>query len=459
MWRTIAKFPSTDGGVDLVYFPKQQLRWLAIELSGAGEVREVQLKGGDKAWTPARQFESWQSVMPAGALPRWLKREQTFWTITGVPVDSEESLVGEDGTVEPFAGSFCVMPFLQVNGKVLTADDFRSSHSLEAGCLPLPTVTWSGHGVRLRITALSSGEAQASTTSVRYRIENPGRETAAVSLALAVRPLQLNPPWQYGGASPIRQAQFAGRELRVNSRPALLALTPPSAVAVAGRESGDVFGWFAGGTLPESREASDADGLVSALLRFDVRVPAGGERDVVVVFPLHAESPLPVTVRDGAGYFRQRYAEQTRAWSTRLGGWQIECPVPNLDKIIRANLAYMLLNRDYAAPQPGPRNYAHAWMRDGSVSTATLLEFGFKREVREYLEWFAPLVRADGFVPFLVESKTGEMPGFARDWKEYDSQGEYVYAVWEYYRHTRCRISQARLPGGAPGAFVFDGAD
>jgi hypothetical protein len=48
-------------------------------------------------------------------------------------------------------------------------------------------------------------------------------------------------------------------------------------------------------------------------------------------------------------------------------------------------------------------------------------------------------VKPDGFVPFLVDAKTGELLGFCRDWKEYDSQGEYVYAVARYYDFTQDR--------------------
>lgn len=112
---------------------------------------------------------------------------------------------------------------------------------------------------------------------------------------------------------------------------------------------------------------------------------------------------------------------------------------------MRSNLAYMLLNEDLKAAQPGPRNYAHAWMRDGAVSTATYLRFGITDVPHDYLEWFTPLVREDGFVPFLVDGVTGKMLGCQRcGWK--------VAARWRLKTFRRGRGGFPTRSGGlAPG--------
>jgi hypothetical protein len=97
----------------------------------------------------------------------------------------------------------------------------------------------------------------------------------------------------------------------------------------------------------------------------------------------------------------------------------------------------MLLNADYAAAQPGPRNYSKAWMRDGALSVLEYLRFGFTDVAKKYLEWFYPLVGRDGFVPFIVNSRNGLAPDWTKDWKEYDSQGQFAFALRTYYDYTR----------------------
>jgi hypothetical protein len=98
---------------------------------------------------------------------------------------------------------------------------------------------------------------------------------------------------------------------------------------------------------------------------------------------------------------------------------------------IHSNLAYILINRDGAAIQPGSRNYARSWIRDGAVTATALLEMGCTQEVREFLRWFARHQFADGKVPCCVDWRGADPVS------EHDSHGELIYAVMQYYRFTR----------------------
>jgi hypothetical protein len=454
-WRRVAAIENAEGGDDLVWFPREFVRFLRIEPDvsrGAVRIAEVGPLSANEMNSLAKQCEAMASQSPPGAFPRWLRREQAFWTITGVSGDVEETLLSEDAAVEPFKGSFSVMPFLVLDGRPppsgaghraslasggpLTWTDFTVSQSLDENSLPIPTVRWEGHGIRLLTTAISHGKAGASATLVRYRVENAGPEARRVRLGLAVRPLQLNPPWQHGGVSPIRKAAWDDGTLSVNGRPAVRLLTKPTAVAAAPGTSGDAYGWFARNRIPAGTSASDANGLITALAAYDLEVPSGGAADVVVSYPLHPETPAPPRAKP-AEFFDKTRAAEARDWKAHLGDWRIRAPIPRLEEIVRSNLAYMLLNRDRFAPEPGPRNYAHAFMRDGAISAATYLRYGLDREAREYVEWFAPLVGKDGFVPFIVDPVEGKPPAYVADWKEYDSQGEFVFTVHLLWRHDK----------------------
>ncbi|MBV9464002.1 MAG: discoidin domain-containing protein, partial [Verrucomicrobiae bacterium] len=437
-WTRAQAISGAGGGTNLVYFTHAQAKALKVDWPPGqpAQIREVEIKSGEEGWNPSRHYESLQTILPTGSLPRWLRRQQTFWTIVGVGSDTEETLIGEEGTVEPYAGSFCVMPFVATGGRVWTSEQFTASHTLEKNFLPIPMVSLASDAVSLSVSAVSYGPAGESSSAVRYRLENPGKEPLKATLGLAVRPLQLNPPWQYGGFSAIKSAKINGQTLELNAKPAIHFLSEPSTIAVGDRNAGDAFAWLATGKLPAGKAAADADGIVSALARYDLEIPAGGTRDVVVVFPLHRTSKAPDFQAHPSTFFDRTRREIGAAWEARLTGWDISCPIPGLADVMRSNLAYMLLNRDKAAAQPGPRNYSKSWMRDGSVSTSTYLKFGFTKEAGEYLRWIGGLVGQDGFVPFLIDPKTDAPPEFTADWREYDSQGEYVYAVAQYFAFT-----------------------
>jgi hypothetical protein len=62
--------------------------------------------------------------------------------------------------------------------------------------------------------------------------------------------------------------------------------------------------------------------------------------------------------------------------------------------------------------------------------SAALLRMGHAQEVRDYIRWYAPHQRADGFVPCCIDSE-------GTDWLvEHDSHGELLALIADYYRFT-----------------------
>ena len=104
-------------------------------------------------------------------------------------------------------------------------------------------------------------------------------------------------------------------------------------------------------------------------------------------------------------------------------GWATEA--------IRAALtatAHILVTRSGPALQPGPRRYTRSWIRDGTIMSAALLRMGRVDEVREFIRWYAPHQRADGFVPCCIDRN-------GPDWLvEHDSHGQLIALIADYYR-------------------------
>jgi hypothetical protein len=99
----------------------------------------------------------------------------------------------------------------------------------------------------------------------------------------------------------------------------------------------------------------------------------------------------------------------------------------------------VLVNRDGAALQPGPRRYTRSWIRDGAIMAGALLRSGQNAEACEFARWYARYQAADGNVPCCVDAK-------GPDWlAEHDSHGELIFAVMDCYRFTRDRDFLAEM--------------
>jgi hypothetical protein len=100
---------------------------------------------------------------------------------------------------------------------------------------------------------------------------------------------------------------------------------------------------------------------------------------------------------------------------------------------IRAALtatAHILVTRAGPALQPGPRRYTRSWIRDGTIMSAALLRMAHREEVLEFVRWYSPYQRADGFVPCCVDRN-------GPDWLvEHDSHGQLITAIADCYLFT-----------------------
>ena len=437
-WRTIYEKGRGGSPLEDIFFSRAEAEKLRILFPGTHResvgIGEIVLKGPDETWNPVRHFEMLSQRLPPGALPGWLRRKQTFWTVTGLPGEREESLIDEQGRIEPSSKSFSLTPLLLVGDNLQTAEDFGVSQGLEKGWAPIPWVKWRKNDLSLTVTALT---VKPGVTVVEYCIENSGTSERDVSLLLAARPLQINPPWQHGGFSPIRDVRWIQnqRSLIVNGREALSTDPAPDFAAVKARDNLDIVERL----IEKARTtdaAGDPDGIASAGLRYDLSIQPGNEKTVYVFFPLKHDPSKPVPASMDHSRFLSLKQEYTALWKEWTGNWDLDLPDQRFEDSIRSNLAYLLINADGSAVQPGSRNYQHSWIRDGAVSATAMLRFGLFDPVRKYLEWFTSHVTDDGFVPFLINAETGESPVWSADWKEYDAFGEYAFLVRQFVEIT-----------------------
>ena len=396
---------------------------VAFGNAACAALRGLALRPDAFSSTPNEFVHSVAADFPRGWYPRYWHREQSYWTPVGTPEGKRRALINEEGMVEVDEAGFSLEPFVLTSAGLVTWADVESSISLAKGGAPLPGVTWASAGFRLVVLPWVDGKGDDLTLHTTYRLKVLDRAERA-RLVVALRPWQVNPPWQafrnLGGRSPIDRVACAGRSIRVNDR--LVVATPaPAATGAAMFDEGGVVAFLAQGALPLRDQVEDATGLASAAFAWDV--PAGaGSLEVTVSMPYFQSCREPAA--------RGR-ANALARWRYRLGGveWQVPASARPAFDCWRTAAGHILINRDGPAIQPGPRRYTRSWVRDCVIMGAALAKAGLPAALREFLVWYAPFQRDDGFVPCVVDRD-------GVDWLvEHDSHGQFLWGTREVVRH------------------------
>jgi hypothetical protein len=438
-WRTLRRrVDSAGNGLDAIFLPESQARWLRIALPPGRALPSLSLQDA-AAWPDLNHVVATLAAeAPRGDVPRAWRQEQNHWTLVGVDGGGQRSaLISEDGAIEVGRGGFSVEPVVwRADGRRLSWADVTAKQSLPEGHLPLPQVTWR-QGLRqgdlqLEVQAAADGPAAAPQLLARYTLRNLGTQPQTVTLGLALRPWQVNPPQQFlstpGGVSAVRRLQWDGRDgLRVDERP-LLRFSPGAAAVALPFDRG--LSLAALQAAPPLRTLDDPQAHASALLRWRVRLAPGQSRQLGFVAPLGAAAAEVEAVDEAA--LTRRFDAVAEAWRQRLSSIELQGPADTrrLADSLRSALVHLLISRDGPALRPGTRSYARTWVRDGAMMVAALLRLGEVAAARDFVDWFSGQVFASGKVPCCVDERGADpVP-------ENDSHGQYLYAVAEVLRAT-----------------------
>ncbi|MEP6620233.1 MAG: discoidin domain-containing protein [bacterium] len=441
-WTTMHTVRGGAGGRRFVHLPELETSWLRLVLrkSSRGKgygIAAVRFLPATAAPTRSAFLETVAAADAPGGWPRALTHQQSYWTVVGIPRDERDALISEDGAVEPFPGSFSLEPFLSVNGAVQTWRDGVTTHALDGGWRPIPSVRRTANDAALDVTSFATGDTGSSMVWARYRVINRKAVAIDVQLHVAVRPVQVNPPWQFlgiaGGAASVRSLAWDGQHLSVNGEHDVTPLTPGATVRAATFDAGSLIEELRRCSLPRSCAAStsralsvaDATEFASALLTWNIRLAANDSTDVWLQLPAR-KSAAPGDAPTGAAALETA----RRMWDSELGRVRIDLPLDGaaIANTIRSAMSDVLINARGAAIQPGTRSYRRSWIRDGALTSAALLRLGRASDVRAFIDWFVPNVFADGKVPCCVDVRGADpVP-------ENDADGELLYLVAEYVR-------------------------
>ncbi|MHB8477233.1 MAG: discoidin domain-containing protein [Steroidobacteraceae bacterium] len=423
-WKTLYTAATAGGRRSYVYLPGVKTRLLRLEADEplAGTTLKLQ------SFEFSRSIHAfWNNVAGGEARgwhPRWLHNEQSVWTPFGTANGIHCGLMNEDGMVEVDQGSFSIEPMLWFKDRLYSWADLSSRQELLDDWMPVPSAIWEIREWRLRVRAEAT---PGGVSRVHYRFENLADRACSARLFLLLRPFQVTPPWQsfrnLGGVSPIRDLEWRDGAVRVNETtlvaPAIGAGTMrPLGFGALPFDAGFMADYLASGALPAAAQAHDSFGFATGALGFELSTEGHQTAEIVLnCMPLAAAPAADEPAFDwGATLAVTQWAGN---------GWMTDA--------VRAALtatAHVLVTRSGPALQPGPRRYTRSWIRDGAMMSAALLRMGHAAEVREFIRWYAPHQRADGFVPCCVD-------GEGTDWLvEHDSHGELLALIADYHRFT-----------------------
>jgi hypothetical protein len=422
---------------DDLALPESEARFVRVRaLEGTPALGEVRLESLAFGATASERFTAIAKRAARGLYPRGFVDEQNYWATIGVPGDTAEALLDEDGALEIGKAQGSIEPFLAFDGALHGWADGTATQELEHGELPVPRVVRKHGDVTLEIEVAPQGIPGDSRTVARYRVTNAGSTTKRIDLFLALRPFQVNPPTQFlnqpGGTARIVKLRQDERQVLWNDDRQIVFFQSPTRFGAVKGDDGDVVeDYLAAGEFPNAGLAIDSTGGASGVIGWDKELAPGAGFEVGIFVTratggaITGGAPWPITAQEAI-------TNATNGSANELN-WGPRFDVPAATEVLqtlRAQEGWIEVNRDGPAIQPGSRSYERSWIRDGALTSSAMLRLGRDAVVKAFARWYATQQYDDGKVPCCVDRR-GPDPV-----PEHDSHGEFIYLVAETYRYT-----------------------
>jgi hypothetical protein len=449
-WTTLTALREVLASTSWIALPDTETRFLRFTLDSdpAAGIRSIDVLDTAAGATANALWQARAQKSPAGRFPRYFAGAQSFWTVIGLPGDTREAAINEEGLLEVDRGGYSIEPLIVTDNRLLTWADGTHEHTLRAGWKPMPRVVRTHEGLTLAIEPMVAGTPPGAVLHAKYTLTNSGPTAQSGQFVLAARPVQVLPPWQdlniTGGVARIdaMSASPKGLSATRSRRGGVvehLAATPGFNAGVVTFDTGDPLELLERGLVPDTSQVDCPRGMASGLLVWDFSLEAGESATWTIALPFDGTSTQAL---DASAFdqLAQRTADDWSNWVERVR-FRLPESARAFHESILANQAYILINHDGKGFQPGSRTYERSWIRDGSMTSSAMLELGHTPLVRDFVDWYADYIFPSGKVPCVVDRRGADpVP-------EHDSHGQYIWLVANTYRHTGDRtILERHMP-------------
>lgn len=438
-WNKISDIKAISKKYSYLYFKDLETRYIRINVVSKQGIKISDIKFFDYQFAESKNniFFDLAETNYSKFLPRYFKKEATYWTVSGMRDDNREALIDFDGMIEVDKNQFSIIPFIEIDKKILTHYDFTLNQKLEDGYLPLPSVEWNSKNLKLKIQVFSWGVPEKSTKLfIEYQLINQSRKKLNGKLHLALIPANVNPYYQStfnpGGASKIDSIFFEGNNFIINGKK-LTSNSTASKKITFDFITNDAISALVENNFTGQVFSNDKSGLNSGLMSLPFNLNTKDTIKFRLIYDYYDTIHPSLAKRDFDDYFLREKNECLNFWKETLNKTEFigSENIEKLFKIVKSNLAYILINKDESAIQPGSRTYERSWIRDGSLTSTALLRFWFDYDVKKFFHWYDKFIFENGKVPCVVD-KRGPDPV-----DENDSHGQFLYLLYTYFQFNK----------------------
>ena len=372
-------------------------------------------------------------------------------------LDSLKTFVEAEGDFSPGVGSYGIYFWLYdpAAGRLFapTMKDVPCAHGLAEGGYLIPWAKWTAGALEIRSEIChvlqDSPQGQVHVVGARVTVRNSERESKAVCLYAALRPLG-----PAGFAVHSLRVDAAGDALLVEDKSALVVKQTPSRAGVVATDT--IASFALRGAVPEDRSATSGQGDCSGTLRFDVTLAAGESKTFEFICPVlpgrravrHAwdgvsewaqfdlAQPNPEAggvLQPDAGlpYYRQLNVDQLfdaarDYWKALVGKVELRLPDRRWSEAFAAITGHAAVAMNEGAPDVAVVNY-NVFNRDGVYVANILQKAGRADRAAQAIDYFLA------------------HPFNGRSYPEADNPGQILWIMGEHWRFTRDRSWLARI--------------
>ena len=444
-WENVFINAKNGNQKNIIRFEDAEPRYIRIDLNhsnskvfGINELKFIDAKDVDGR----NKFLIYNALnSEKGNYPSYFLKQASFFTITGVNNDTQEGLLSENGMVEAEKGAFSLEPMIMQNGKLYNWSNVEVSQSMGKSTKSqdfqfVPGVKWKMDNLNFATEVTSGGEAnKSSNLYIKYTFTNPTSQAQVFDFLVLLRPYQVNPYYQFlnleGGVGKIKSIQGVDNQSVNIDGKTIYSTLPYQDLSTYNINDGDVVSLLKEQKFNRLTSVTDASNLATGVMRYAMTLQPNETKVLYVKSPYYNTKSNSSEITNDA--VAKEFDDAVNYWTKRVDHVKFNLPA-SADKLIntyKSQLVYILTNRDKAGFQPGSRSYERSWIRDGALTSSALLKNGIVPEVKDYLNWYANYLYENGKVPCVVD-KRGPDPV-----PENDSEGEFIYAIREYYNFTK----------------------
>lgn len=440
-WEKSYSVKNNKSNKSFIRLPEVECQFVKIQLFekvGITDIKFLDIKNS----ITKNEFISYIADKSAkGDYPRYFSKQASYWTITGLNNDTKEALINEEGMVEVEKGAFSIEPMVKLNDTLFNWSNVNTNQALQGidnlnQASVIPNVNWQFSNVKFTTEITAIGEAnKSSKLLVRYSFKNQSAKPKDIELYLLIRPYQVNPYYQFlntiGGVGKINEIKEIDQKTIGVDNKIIYSQQNHNLFTASTFDEGNIVDFIRNNSITYNKQAFDPAGLANGIVRYNLHINPNDETQILLAIPFHEHS---TTFSDNEiKEIETGFNTSANFWKNEINHVKFNLPesANRIVKAYRANLAYILINRDKTGIQPGSRSYDRSWIRDGALTSSALLKSGIVKEVKEFIDWYSLHIFENGKVPCVVDFR-GPDPV-----PENDSHGEYIYLIKEYFNFTK----------------------